>query len=112
MALISLEETKEYLHVDSPDDNPMIEALLSAAGILCAEMAGLQDNEWDAINSKSRDEENGTIPTKKLEHRRELMRAAILYTVGYLYRHPKDVKHHELILTLRNLLFCIREGIM
>ena len=43
---------------------------------------------------------------------RELLRIAILYTVGYLFEHREEADHHDLMLTLRNLLFAIREGVV
>ena len=112
MALVTLEEMKNYLRMDTADDDGLIGALLTAAGILCADIARLPDNEWVAIESASEDEVNGTIPTDALRHRRDLMRVAILYTVGYLYEHRENANHHELTLTLRNLLFSIREGVI
>ena len=37
------------------------------------------------------------------------MMAAELYTVAYLYEHREEANHHDLMLTLRALLFGIRE---
>ena len=34
----------------------------------------------------------------------------ILYAVAYLYEHREEADHHELTLTLRSLLFGIREA--
>ena len=39
------------------------------------------------------------------------MRVAILYATGYLYEHREEADHHALTLTLRYLLFGIREGV-
>lgn len=32
-----------------------------------------------------------------------------MYTVAYLYEHREEADHHELMLTLRSLLFGIRQ---
>ena len=40
------------------------------------------------------------------------MRVAILYALGYLYEHREEADHHSLTLTLRSLLFSIREGVV
>ena len=39
MALISLDEAKSYLRVDTEDEDAMIAILLSSAGRLCADVA-------------------------------------------------------------------------
>ena len=39
-------------------------------------------------------------------------RIAIMYTLGYLYEHREKADMHELALTLRSLLFSIREGVV
>ena len=112
MALITLEEAKTYLRVDSSDDDALICSLLESACILCADIARLTDDEWDAVDAESDDLENDVIPSAKLSSRRKLMRVAILYTVGYLYEHREEADHHGLTLTLRSLLFAIREGVV
>ena len=43
---------------------------------------------------------------------RETMKAAILYALGYLFEHREEADHHELVLTLRSLLFAVREGVV
>ena len=39
-----------------------------------------------------------------------ILAEAILYAVAYLYEHREEADHHELTLTLRSLLFGIREA--
>lgn len=34
------------------------------------------------------------------------------YALGYLFEHREDADHHDLTLTLRSLLFGIREGVI
>ena len=47
-----------------------------------------------------------------LERIRSVMRVAILYALGYLYEHREEADHRSLTLTLRSLLFSIREGVV
>ena len=47
---------------------------------------------------------------EELERIRSVMRVAILYALGYLYEHREEADHRSLTLTLRSLLFSIREG--
>ena len=104
MALISLEEAKGYLRVDTADEDAMIGVLLSSAGRLCADVARLTNEQWEAVNSDT--EDVSLIPV------RETMKVAILYTLGYLFEHREEADHHDLTLTLRSLLFGIREGVV
>ena len=104
MALISLEEAKSYLRVDTEDEDAMIAILLSSAGQLCADVARLTDEQWAAVDNSSEDAD--LLPV------RETMRVAILYALGYLFEHREEADHHGLQLTLRSLLFGIREGVV
>ena len=101
MALISLEEAKGYLRVDTEDEDAMIAVLLSSARRLCADVARLTDEQWAAVDSDT--EDAALVPV------RETMRVAILYALGYLFEHREEADHHGLQLTLRSLLFGIRE---
>ena len=104
MALISLEEAKSYLRVDTEDEDAMIAILLSSACRLCADVARLTDEQWAAVNADT--EDTALVPV------RETMRVAILYALGYLFEHREEADHHGLQLTLRSLLFGIREGVV
>lgn len=104
MALISLEEAKEYLRVDTADEDAMVGILLASAGRLCADVARLTDEQWAAVN--------GDEDRPELTSIRETMRVAILYSIGYMFEHREDADHHALQLTLRSLLFGIREGVV
>ena len=104
MALISLEEAKTYLRVDAGDEDALIGVLLSSAEKLCADVARLSEEQWSVVN--------GTDDSEQLTSLRAVLRVAILYTLGYLYEHREQADHHALTLTLRNLLFSVREGIL
>ena len=104
MALISLEEAKGYLRVDTADEDAMIGILISAAERLCADVARLSDEKWEAVSSDT--EDASLLPI------RATMKVAILYALGYLFEHREEADHHDLALTLRSILFAIREGVV
>ena len=84
--------------------------LLSSACKLCADVARLSEEQWAAVDS---DEETSALyAADELKHIREIMKVAILYTVGYLFEHREKADYTELTLTLRSLLFAIREGVV
>lgn len=89
--MITLEEAKLYLRVDSDDEDTLIISLIESAEKLCMDVARL-DNETLV-------EEAATT------------RIAILYAVAYLFEHREEADHHDLILTLRSLLFGVRKAV-
>ena len=104
MALVTLEDAKEYLRVDSADEDAVTGILLSAAERMCADVARLSDEKWAAVNSDTEDASLTPI--------RETMKVAILYALGYLFEHREEADYHALTLTLRSILFAIREGVV
>ena len=104
MMIITLEEAKEYLRVDSADEDAMTGVLLSAAERMCVDVARLTEEKWVAVNSDTED--------SSLDPIRETMKVAILYALGYLFEHREEADHHALMLTLRSILFAIREGVV
>ena len=110
MNLVTLEEAKTYLRVDSSDDDSLITSLLASSGRLCADVARLSDEKWSVIDSDAESSEIYTVA--ELIAIREILKVAILYTVGYLYEHREEADHHDLVLTLRCLLFALREGVL
>lgn len=88
--IISLNEMKNYLRVDFSEDDALIESLISSAEQLCMDVARITDAEQ--FEEK---------PTAKI---------AVMYAVAYLYEHREEADHHELALTLRAMMFGIREG--
>ncbi len=110
MALITLEDAKNYLRVDTSDDDALIGVLLSSAGQLCADVARLSDEQWEIVNGDAENDQQ-IYSDEELKHVREVMHIAVLYSLGYLYEHREEADHHELTITLRSLLFAIREGV-
>ena len=117
--VVSLVMAKTYLRVDSSDEDALIGILLNSAEQLVMDVARLRPSDWTNIQKVKTDDDGNVISihTTKLKpaeiiQMRELLRIAILYTVGYLYEHREEGDHHDLTLTLRSLLFAIREGVI
>ena len=117
--IVTLETAKAYLRVDSADEDALIGILLNSAEQLVMDVARLSSSDWTNIQKVRTDDDGNVISihTTKLKaaeiiQMRELLRIAILYTVGYLYEHREEGDHHDLTLTLRSLLFAIREGVV
>ena len=84
MAVLTLEETKQYLRVDSADEDAFISGLIETGENLCADVARMELSELEAH-----------LP---------MVRIAVLYAAAYLYEHREEADHHALTLTLRALL--------
>ena len=110
MALITLEEAKGYLRVDTADEDALTGILLSSAERICADVARLTDEQWADIDSDK--VRSVRYTDAELRAVRETMKVAILYALGYLFEHREEADHHELVLTLRSLLFAVREGVV
>ena len=112
--MITLEEAKAYLRVDSSMEDSLIESLLQSAEKLTADVGRITAVEWDTLwNDETetmtiRDED---ISSASLVQLRSLLRTAMLFTLGYLYEHREEADHHALVITLRNLLSSVREGV-
>ena len=87
--IVALEEMKNYLRVDSSDDDALILSLISSTEKLCVHVSRLEEHEVEAHSAE--------------------LKIAILYAVAYLYEHREDANHNELTLTLRALLFGVRK---
>ena len=80
MALISLDEAKSYLRVDTEDEDAIIAILLSSAGRLCADVARLTDEQWAAVNDDNADAP--LLLSGKPCGWRSFMRSAICSSIG------------------------------
>ena len=107
MALISLEEAKTYLRVDSSDEDAMILDLIASAGVLVKNVGRISEDMWEAVQSDPSSEDD-----RELISLRDNVRIAVLYAVGYLFEHREEADHHALTLTLRSILFAVREDIL
>lgn len=87
--IVTLEEMKQYLRVDYEDDDQLITSFITTAEQLCRDVLRM-DEEDDFSND-------------------EKVKTAVMYTVAYFYEHREEADHHDLILTLRSLLFGSRK---
>ena len=85
MAVVSLEEMKNYLRVDFDDDDELIESFLASAEQLVADVARVEVSELSTGYS-------------------EKFRIAALYATAYLYEHREEADHNALTLSLRSFL--------
>ncbi len=82
--IVTLEEAKNYLRVDFEEDDSLLTNLISTAESLCMDILRTDDLEVLSESDKAK--------------------AAVMYTIAYLYEHREDANHHELTMTLRALL--------
>lgn len=84
---IELDEAKNYLRVDSDEDDALIETLIKTSQKLCLDI--LRDDS--------------EIP--------ETVKTAMLYATAYLYEHREEADHRDLISTLKYLLYSDRKEV-
>ena len=112
--MITLEEAKAYLRVDSSMEDSLIESLLQSAEKLTVDVARITSEEWDTLwndETETMTVRGEEITSASLVQLRSLFRTAMLFTLGYLYEHREEADHHALVMTLRNLLSSVREGV-
>jgi hypothetical protein len=115
--MVTMDEARAYLRVDSGFEDSLIGSLLLSAEALCMDVARLSKDEWDALSAYTEDSE-GAITVRQEEkskgevlQMKEILRVGVLYALGYLFEHREEADHHALVMTLRNLLFAVREGV-
>ena len=89
--MVTIDEARNYLRIDNEDDDGLIQKMLDTSIRLCTDVS-----RCDA---------------KEEFFKSGLSNTAVLYALGYLYEHREEADHHELVLTLRSLLFPLREGV-
>lgn len=85
---VSLTEAKNYLRVDSSDDDGFIQILIQTAEKLIMDISRL--------------------PKDSIMEQKSIVEIAELYAIAYLYEHREEANHEELLLTLRSLMFGVR----
>ena len=116
--MLTLDEAKTYLRVDSDFEDGLIVSLIKTSEALCMNVARLSPEEWQAIVGYTPESQNTLMIRSEEKSRgevlqmKELLRVGVLYTLGFLFEHREDADHHDLVLTLRNLLFAVREGVV
>ena len=114
MSLITTDEAKTYLRVDSSMEDGLIDSLLMTAEKVSADVGRMSAAEWEKLCDESTEEmtvHGEDILVGEILQLRSLMRTAVLFSLGYLYEHREEADHHELVMTLRNLLSSVREGV-
>ena len=115
--MVTMEAARAYLRMDSGFEDGLIGSLLLSAEALCTDVARLSKDEWDTISAYTADcEETITIRQEEKSkgealQMKEILRVGVLYALGYLFEHREEADHHALVMTLRNLLFAVREGV-
>ena len=89
--MVTLDEAKNYLRVDSSDDDGFIQTLIQTAEQMVTDISRL---------SKDYLMEQGSV-----------VKIAELYAIAYLYEHREEANHEELLLTLRTLMFGVRREV-
>ena len=113
MSLITTDEAKTYLRVDSSMEDGLIDSLLMTAEKISADVGRMNAVEWEQLCDESTEEmtvHGEDILVGDILQLRALMRTAVLFSLGYLYEHREEADHNQMLLTLRALLFGIREG--
>lgn len=80
--MVTVEEAKAYLRVDGSEEDELITRLIASADRLCKDVVREEKPEETAA-----------------------FKMAVLFSVAYLYEHREDADYHNLLLTLRSLLF-------
>lgn len=88
---VTLEKAKNYLRVDSSDDDALIKSLITTAGTLVKETSRMSDEE--------------------LAPYKEVVEIAELFTIAYLYEHREEADYKNLTETVKYLLFPIRKEV-
>ena len=88
---VTLEKAKNYLRVDSSDDDALIKSLITTAERLVKETSRMSDEE--------------------LAPYKEVVEIAELFTIAYLYEHREEADYKNLTETVKYLLFPIRKEV-
>ena len=88
---VTLEKAKNYLRVDSSDDDALIKSLIITAETLVKETSRMSDEE--------------------LTPYKEVVEIAELFTIAYLYEHREEADYKNLTETVKYLLFPIRKEV-
>ncbi len=88
--LVTLREVKDYLRIDTDDEDEVVASLMQNAETLCKDVARVEKVEdFEALG--------------------EVAKQAVLYSTAYLYEHRENADYHQMTLMLRSLLFGVRK---
>lgn len=83
--IVTLDEVKDYLRLDGNAEDEFLQTLIATAEQLCTDISRTEIAD------------------------KPIARIAVLYAIAYLYEHREEADHKALTLTLRALLFGIRQ---
>ena len=95
-------------------EDDLIGSLLNSAEKITTDVARMSAEEWNLIcdeNTETMTVRGTEILVGEILQLRSLLKTAALYALGYLYEHREEADHHDLVMTLRNLLSSVREGV-
>ena len=87
--IINLPTAKLYLRIDASDEDELLRKLIKAAEQICMNVARMDKKEFTACGN--------------------IGKTAVLYALAYLYEHREEADHHDLMISLRNLLTGVRK---
>ncbi|MGO5077262.1 head-tail connector protein [Oscillospiraceae bacterium LCP25S3_E3] len=88
---VTLESAKNYLRVDTSDDDALIKGLITTAETLVRDTSRMSDEELAPFAN--------------------IVEIAELFTIAYLYEHREEADHKNLTETVKYLLFPIRKEV-
>ena len=88
---VTLESAKNYLRVDTSDDDALIKGLITTAETLVRDTSRMSDEELALFA--------------------EIVEIAELFTIAYLYEHREEADHKNLTETVKYLLLPIRKEV-
>ena len=88
---VTLESAKNYLRVDTSDDDALIKGLITTAETLVRDISRMSDEELAPFA--------------------EIIKIAELYVIAYLYEHREEANHKNLTETVKYLLFPVRKEV-
>lgn len=87
--VVTLKEAKQYLRVDSSDEDESISQFMRTAEHLILDVS--------------------RRPAEELEAYGDIVRTAELYAIAYLYEHREEADHRAMTETIKYLLFSVRK---
>lgn len=107
MALVTLEEAKKYLRVDTSDEDAMINDLIKSAMIDVRDVGRISNEVWEQVIADPAAEDDNEIIAI-----RSVCKVSVMYATDYKYNHREETGYHQLKLDLRDQLSSIREGVI
>ena len=102
--LITIEEAKAYLRIDGNEEDNLIARLIASSERLCLDTLrkdAPDGGPWLDFSANI----NPLTLRKEAPEETAAFKMAVLFSVAYLYEYREDADYHNLLLTLRSLLF-------